>query len=77
MHMINGNSINSINSIYLGGLDQGGAGASSINQNNHSVLLMQNSALIKSQASSGNGGGANSGRGGLAFADKLKFAYEK
>jgi len=56
MQMINGNSINSINSIYLGGLD-------------HNSLMIQNSALLKSNAS----GGSN----GLGFADKLKQAYDK
>lgn len=73
MQMVNGNSINSINSIYLGGLDQPSVAVNSMLLVNNSGIL-QGSLLNKSNASASGGG---SSRAGLSFADKLKYAYDK
>ena len=71
MNMVNGNSINSINSIFLGGMEHQNGGTAH-NSLQNSGMIQGNSLLNKSNTSS-----CASNRAPLSFADKLKIADDK
>ena len=80
MHMVNGNSINSINSIFLGSMDHQNGGSIAAHNNQimqNSGQLYASSLLSKSNASGASLTSSNTvNRGVLSFADRLKIAYD-